>query len=175
MGCRPDAPFMLNLRMIRKQGEPAIRRGHNTGFTLIEVLLVVVIMAVLAGAILPAYMGTADDAKTSSLRHNLSVMQAQLEVYRVQHLNRYPAIQDNALLQLTSATNATGEIGQPGPTYPLGPYLVEAPMNPFDGSKKVTAVAVAGQKPTGVIGQFGGWQYDNSTGAFWPNNSEYYK
>jgi general secretion pathway protein G len=166
---------MLDLRMILKQGHPAIRRGRNTGFTLIEVLLVVVIMAVLAGAILPAYMGTADDAKTSSLKHNISVMEVQLEVYRVQHLNRYPTIQDNALPQLTSATNAAGEIGQPGPMYPLGPYLIEAPTNPFDGSKWVMSVATPGQKPTSVMGPFGGWQYDESTGAVFPNNRGYYK
>ena len=138
-------------------------------------LVVVVIMAVLAGAILPAYLGSAEDAKTSSLKHNLHVMEAQLEVYRAQHLNRYPTIQNNALPQLTSATNALGESGASGPSYPFGPYVIEAPMNPFDGGNKVTAVATAGQKPAGVVGQLGGWQYDETTGAFWPNNPEYYK
>jgi general secretion pathway protein G len=152
-----------------------IHRRRNAGFTLIEVLLVVVIMAVLAGSIIPRFLGTADDAKASSLKHNLHVMEAQLEVYRAQHLNRYPTIQDNALPQLTSATNAAGEIGASGPNYSFGPYVIEAPMNPFDGSKKVTAVAVPGQKPTGVVGTLGGWQYDESTGALWPNNAEYYK
>jgi general secretion pathway protein G len=152
-----------------------IRHGRRTGFTLIEVLLVVVIMAVLAGLIIPAYMGTADDAKSSSLKHNLSVIETQLEVYRSQHLNQYPTIQDNALPQLTSATNTAGEIGASGPKYPFGPYVIEAPMNPFDGSKKVVPVAVSGQKPSGVVGKLGGWQYDKTTGAFWPNNPEYYK
>jgi general secretion pathway protein G len=148
---------------------------RNAGFTLIEVLLVVVILAVLAGSIIPRFLGTADDAKTSSLKHNLHVMEAQLEVYRAQHLNRYPAIQDNALPQLTSATNAAGEMGASGPNYPLGPYIIEAPMNPFDGSKKVAAVVVPGQKPARVVGTLGGWQFDESTGALWPNNAEYYK
>jgi general secretion pathway protein G len=152
-----------------------IQSRHNAGFTLIEVLIVVVIMATLAGTIIPAYLTSADDAKTSSLKHNLHVIEAQLEIYRAQHLNHYPTIQNNALPQLTSSTNAAGEIGQPGPNYPFGPYIMEAPMNPFDGSKMVFPVAVSGQKPTGVIGTLGGWQYDPVTGAFWPNNPEYYK
>jgi general secretion pathway protein G len=152
-----------------------LRRRHNAAFTLIEVLLVVVIMAVLAGVIIPSFLNTADDAKSSSLKHNLSVVEVQLEVYRAQHMNRYPTIQDNGLPQLTTATNAAGKTGASGPDYPLGPYVLEAPMNPYDGSKKVTAVAVPGQKPTGVVGSLGGWQYDESTGAFWPNNAEYYK
>ena len=152
-----------------------IRHRRHAGFTLIEVLLVVVITAVLAGAIIPRFLGTADDAKTSSLKHNLHVMEAQLEIYRAQHLNRYPTIQDNALPQFIGATNTAGEIGQSGPKYPFGPYVIEAPMNPFDGSKAVTAVAVPGQKPSGVVNALGGWQFDESTGAFWPNHAEYYK
>jgi general secretion pathway protein G len=151
-----------------------IHGRHSAGFTLIEVLIVVVILAVLAGVIIPRYLTTADDAKQSSLKHNLHVMEAQLEVYRVQHLTRYPTIIDNGLPQMTSATNSAGDIGIAGPQYPLGPYLLEAPMNPYDGSKKVTPVAVPGQKPTAVVGSLGGWQYDESTGAFWPNNPECY-
>jgi general secretion pathway protein G len=152
-----------------------IRPRHNAGFTLIEVLIVVIIMAILAGTIIPAYLTTPDDAKTSSLNHNLHVIEAQLEMYRTQHLNHYPTIQDNALPQLINATNAAGEIGASGPSYPFGPYVMESPMNPFDGSKKVVPVAVSGQKPAGVVGTLGGWQYDPSTGMFWPNNPEYYR
>jgi hypothetical protein len=48
-------------------------------------------------------------------------------------------------------------------------------MNPYDGSKNVEAVGVPGQKPTGVAGTHGGWQYDVSNGALWPNNPECYK
>src|SRR5664280_2516019 len=100
-----------------------ILHRRNVGFTLIEVLIVVVIMAVLAGSMIPRFLGTADDAKTSTLSHNLHVMEAQFEIYRAQHLNQYPTIQGNALPQLTSATNAAGEIGSSGSPYPFGPYL----------------------------------------------------
>jgi general secretion pathway protein G len=145
------------------------------GFTLIEMLIVVAIMAIIASTVISRFMGTTDDAKTSSLKHNRQTVEALLEVYRAQHLNRYPTIQDAALPQLTSVTNAAGEIGTSGPNYPFGPYVVEAPVNPFDGSKKVTAVAEPGKQPTGVVGSLGGWQYDESTGALWPNNAEWYK
>ena len=166
---------MLDLSMVLDRGQSIIHRQRNAGFTLIEVLLVVVIMAILAGTVISSFLGTADDAKTSSLQHNLSVVEVQLEVYRAQHLNCYPTIQNNAMPQLSSATNAAGETGASGPQYPLGPYVTEPPMNPFDGSKTVVPVAVPGQKPIAVVGTLGGWQYDESTGAFWPNNPEYYK
>ena len=84
-------------------------------------------------------------------------------------------IQDNDLPQLTGATNVHGEIGVSGDDYPFGPYVNEAiPMNPFDESNKVTAVTVRGQKPTRAVGGLGGWQYDESNGAVWPNHPAYY-
>jgi len=149
------------------------RRAH--GFTLVEVLLVVVIVAVLAGVLIPRLTNSTEDAKASTLKHNLYVIEAQIEMYRAQHLNQYPAIKDNALPQLTASTNAAGEIGAQGPQYPFGPYLLEPPMNPYDGGKAVTAVAVPGQEPTAVAGNLGGWQYDATNGAIWPNNPEFYK
>jgi general secretion pathway protein G len=154
---------------------PLPRRRSPRGFTLIEVLLVVVIMAVLAGAIIPRFLTVSDDAKQSSMKHNLHLLEAQIELYRAQHLNHYPVLADNALPQLTSATNAQGEIGPAGPAYPFGPYILEAPMNPYDGSKSFVAVAVAGEKPTAVRGTLGGWQYDPSNGAIWPNHAEAYQ
>jgi len=152
-----------------------IALGRRLGFTLIEVLLVVIIVAVLAGAIIPRFLGTAHDAKASSLTHNLHVLEAQIELYRSQHGNQYPTIQSNALPQLARATNSSGEMGESGVAYPFGPYVLESPMNPYDGSKHVTAVAVAGQIPASVVGTLGGWQYDETTGAIWPNHAEHYQ
>jgi len=148
---------------------------NSSGFTLIEVLLVVIILAILAGMMITRFLDVADDAKQSSLKHNLAVLETQLEIYRAQHLNTYPKIVNNALPQLTNATNAQGEIGPPGPDYPFGPYLLEPPMNPYDGSKAVVPVEKNGERPTGVVGKLGGWQYDETTGAVWPNNPEAYQ
>lgn len=161
--------------MASKRGLATLKRRLSAGFTLVEVLIVVVIMAILAGTIISRFLDTTDDAKTSTLEHNMSVVQVQIELYRTQHLHQYPTIQDHALPQLISATNAAGEIGTAGTTHPLGPYLVEAPTNPFDGSKNVSAVSKAGEKPAGVADSSGGWQYDVTNGRFWPNNPEYYK
>jgi len=132
-------------------------------------------MAILAGTIISRLLNTADDAKASALQHNLSVAETQIVMYRAQHNSRYPTIQDQGLPQLLSPTNASGEIGPAGPQHPFGPYLLEAPMNPYDGSKKVVPVAAPGKKPAGVVGSSGGWQYDETTGALWPNHAEYYQ
>jgi prepilin-type N-terminal cleavage/methylation domain-containing protein len=150
-------------------------RASMHGFTMIEVLLVVVIIAVLAGTVIPRFLTATDDAKQCSLKHSLHLLETQIELYRVQHLNRYPQIITNGLPQLTSSTNALGEIGAAGPAFPFGPYILEAPMNPYDGSRNVVAVAVAGAKPSSTADGLGGWQYDATNGTVWPNNPEAYK
>jgi general secretion pathway protein G len=152
-------------------------RTHRcrNAFTLIEVLIVVVIMAVLAATIIPQFSSSTRDAKESSLKFNMHTLRSQIELYKVHHMGSYPTITNNDLPQLTNATNTAGETGAAGPNYPYGPYVDdELPANPFDGSNKVTAVAVPGDKPAAVVGTLGGWQYDVSNGAIWPNNPEYY-
>jgi general secretion pathway protein G len=152
------------------------RRRSHRGFTLIEVLIVVAVMAVLAGMILPQLGSSTADAKTSALEFDLRVMRAQIELYAVHHLGVYPPLQDNDLPQLTHPTDANGNIGPGGDAFPFGPYIASGklPENPFDGSNKVTAVAVAGKKPTRPVGNLGGWQYDETNGAIWPNHAGYY-
>ncbi len=145
------------------------------GFTLIEVLIVVALVAILAATVIPRFSSSTEDAMESALEYNLSVLRSQIEIYRAQHFGEVPQIQNNSLPQLTAATNAYGEIGAPGPSYPCGPYMKDGlPVNPFDDSNKVSPVAVPGQKPNAAVGTLGGWQYDESNGAIWPNHPGYY-
>ena len=149
---------------------------RRNAFSLIEVLIVVVIMAILAATMIPLFNDSTWDAKQSALRANIHLLHTYAEAYRIYHSGSYPAITNNDLPQLTSATSADGTIGPSGPDFPFGPYVTQQlPPNPFDGSRKVTPVARAGEKPTGVVGVLGGWQYDASNGFVWPNNPEYYQ
>jgi len=141
-------------------------------FTLIEVLIVVIIMAVLAATIIPQFSQSTDDARESSLKFNLHTIRSQIEMYRIHHLNTVPALATFAS-QMTHATNVSGEIT--GSNLIYGPYIQgELPNNPFTNTNTVVAVATAGTEPAAVVAGGAGWQYDASTGGFYPNNSEYY-
>jgi general secretion pathway protein G len=162
-------------RMNCHGSNPAADGCGRGGFTLIEVLIVVVIMAVLAGVLIPLVKAPTQDAKDATLKHSLHTMQSQLQLYRIDHVGSSPKIQEDSLPQLIKATNTQGATGLPGPDYPHGPYVAEIPPNPFGNSSKVAAVASPGKPPGGVVGTLGGWQYDETTGMIYPNNPEYFK
>lgn len=146
-----------------------MKRERSQGFTLIEVLIVVVIMAILAATVIPQFSSSTDDARESAVTFNAHSLRTQIEMYKVHHLGEYPEISGESLPQLTSKTNAAGDTGT-GDAYPYGPYLAgELPKNSYNDSNKVVAGTGAG-----VVAGGAGWQYDVNTGNIWPNSEEYF-
>jgi len=62
----------------------------QTGFTLIEILIVVLLLGILATVIIPQVSVSSDDAKLNTLKTNLGHMRSVIELYYSQHGNRYP-------------------------------------------------------------------------------------
>ncbi len=145
------------------------RRG---GFTLIEVLIVVVIMAVLAATIIPQFTNSSKDARESSIKFNLHSLRGLIEMYKLHHQGGLPS-GANSLEQLTKATNASGAVGTAGPTYPYGPYVQGAlPTNPFTNGNKVTLHTGTGL-PTASGATDAGWIYRPATGEIWIDHADY--
>ena len=150
------------------------RRG---GFTLIEVLIVVVIMAVLAATIIPQFSTSASDARESNMKFNLQSLRTQLELYKLHHGGSYPDGTNN-LEQLTKATDAAGNVstnGLPDSTHTLGPYINgELPAQPISGLNTVQLDAgAAGTPPTATAAPGGGWIYRASTGEIWIDHPDH--
>ena len=142
---------------------------RHCGFTLIEVLIVVVIMAVLAATIIPQFSSSTKDAQTSTVNFNSKTLRSQIELYRANHLSTYPAITNNALPQLTGTTDVNGNIGT-GAAFTFGPYLDAVPSNPFNGLATIGPVATPGTTPTVGDGKYG-YQYDVTTGNIFPDHT----
>jgi prepilin-type N-terminal cleavage/methylation domain-containing protein len=157
----------------------SIRR--HRGFTLIEVLIVVVIMAVLAATIIPQFASSTKDAKLSTLKFNQQSLRSQIDMYKTNHVGTYPPIVSGSLPGLLFCSDANGNMASPASTiadgtHIYGPYVNNQalPTNPFDGTTTVTAVATAGAVPTTTVSPAQGWQYDVTTGGLFPNNPEYF-
>src|SRR5262245_49874015 len=73
----------------------------RAGFTLIEVLIVVVIMATLAAVVIPQFSSSAEDAKAAGLKHNLHTLREIIQIYQAYHGGSSPSLVSGDLPGLT--------------------------------------------------------------------------
>jgi prepilin-type N-terminal cleavage/methylation domain-containing protein len=69
---------------------------QQAGFTLIEMLVVVLLLGILAMLIIPQISVSTDDARLNTLHANLGSMRNAIELYYHQHNEIYPGQNDNA-------------------------------------------------------------------------------
>ena len=133
-------------------------RTNSRGFTLVEILIVVIILGILAAIVVPQFTEASADAKVSALTSDLQTVRSQLELYKLQHDGDYPS---DIVTQLTTQTDVNGDEGSD-----FGPYLTKFPTNPFNSSAGVKTTDSAGSGDEG-------WWYDSSTGEFCPNDADH--
>src|ERR1043166_3369897 len=113
----------------------AVRRTTvKGGFTLVEILIVVIILGILAAIVIPQFTNASQDARKSSLTSQLQTIRSQVELYKLQHLDKTPTglstagdIADTvAWAEMTVKTDADQTVNVNGA---FGPYLQAAPIN----------------------------------------------
>ncbi|MBC7543637.1 MAG: type II secretion system protein [Candidatus Sericytochromatia bacterium] len=92
-----------------------MKKKNQEGFTLIELMVVIVIIGILVAIALPNFIGATDRAKIANVKSNAHTVQTMLESYGVDFGGKYP----------TSVANLQGEAQ-------TGAYW-KALSNPFDG------------------------------------------
>src|SRR6267142_3497968 len=111
-----------------------LARTRRTGFTLVEILIVVIILGILAAIVIPQFTNASQDARESSLLSQLQTLRSQIELYKLQHKDKLPDLVTN-WDPMTTKTNIDG-----GAVAPLdfGPYMQSAPTNPVNTLVNVT-------------------------------------
>lgn len=64
---------------------PTHARRQQRGFTLIEILIVVVILGILAAIVIPQFTNASQDAQVSAIKSQLQTVRSQIELYRVKN------------------------------------------------------------------------------------------
>jgi prepilin-type N-terminal cleavage/methylation domain-containing protein len=91
---------------------------HEKGFTLIELMVVIVIIAILAAVALPNFMGATEKARESAVRSAMKTLQTAIEMYATDHSGTYtnrledvkPYLPGNAFPK-SPATNSAYSLG----------------------------------------------------------------
>ncbi len=130
----------------------------RSGFTLVEILIVVVILGILAAIVIPEFTDASTQARESSLRSNLQTIRSQIELYQIQHNDDLPgAAADTTFVE---AMTETTDIGGSQTGTDFGPYVLRIPTNPFNNLSGVREDgAAAGANSDG-------WRLDTTSGAF---------
>lgn len=99
-------------------------RRHG-GFTLIEIMVVIVILGILASVVVPRIMDRPDEAKVVKAQTDIRALKAALDLYKLDNYN-YPST-DQGLEALTSRPS-----GNPEPrNYKQGGYVDRLPKDPW--------------------------------------------
>jgi general secretion pathway protein G len=169
-------------------------RTRKSGFTLVEILIVVIILGILAAIVIPQFTNASEDARKNSVTSQLQTIRSQLALSSVQHLDNAPpnlvTPAANPWMDLTEKTDGDKLYTADPAAGTCGPYLNSPPSNPLNNGTLVSSIsgnepkfgdAVAGGSantgwvfhvPTGKIfatTKTGGFVYDE-TGTL--NNAE---
>lgn len=129
----------------------SLRRAAHAGFTLIELMVVLVIIGVLAALIVPNVLDRADDARVTAARTDVSNLMQALKLYRLDN-QRYPTTEQG--LQALVTKPAT----EPVPPN-WKPYLEKLPNDPWGRPYQYLNPGVKGEVDVmslGADGQPGG-------------------
>ncbi len=137
---------------------------QNKGFTLVEILIVVVILGILAAIVIPQFTNASETAKASSLISQLQTIRSQLELARVEHNGYYPDLSTNWNYMTTATARSSTSAGAYTAGSDVGPYLQQAPKNPFQGTGGSDTVIALAADGTASADANSGWAYRQASG-----------
>lgn len=156
-----------------------LSRNSKSGFTLIEILAVTLILGVLAAVVIPQVGSASKESREAVLRSELKFLREQLSLYANAH--EHPAgfdamlgtySQATLVAQMIGITDYAGQISnQRTSEFRFGPYLSRIPDSPISG--KMDFIIVEGDDPIPAPDDSTGWIYKPKTLELYANSTIY--
>ncbi|CAG2133227.1 Type II secretion system protein G [Cupriavidus yeoncheonensis] len=153
---RRFSPLSANTQSMRSP-----RARGSRGFTLIEIMVVIVILGVLAALVVPKIMSRPDEARIVAARQDISSIMQALKLYRLDN-SRYPTTEQGLAALVAKPTT------EPVPNnWKGGGYLEKLPKDPWGHPYQYLNPGVRGEIDVfsfGADGQAGGSGNDADIG-----------
>ncbi len=116
--------FLATARLMQRN------HGSSAGFTFIEIMVVVAILAILAALVVPRIMGRTDDAKRTAAKVQIRNIEGALQLYKLDN-GVYPTTEQGlkALIEKPS-------VGVVPKKWKIGGYLPKLPEDPWGNPYK---------------------------------------
>lgn len=141
------------------------RTKRSRGFTLIEIMVVVVIMGVLAALVVPKLLSRTGESKVAAAKVDIATIMQALKLYKLDN-QRYPTTEQGLQALLTKPTAGPAANG-----WKEGGYLEKMPRDPWGAPYQMLSPGVKGEIDVfslGADGQPGGAGDDADIGS-WDN------
>ena len=129
-------------------------KNNQGGFTLIELVMIIVILGILAAVAIPKYQDLSTEAKEAAARSSLGSIRSGITIFYANEAVTNGTATWPTLAQLETANTVMAQ------SLPENPYATLAP------DSVVTGVTV-----NVIVGTRGGWAYNATTGQLWPNTN----
>lgn len=138
-------------------------KSWQGGFTLLEIMVVVVILGILAALVVPKIISRPDEARVIAAKQDIASLQQALKLYRLDN-HRYPTTEQG--LQALVARPTTSPVP---PNWKTGGYIERLPKDPWGNPYQYLNPGVHGEIDifsTGADGVSGGEGNDADIGSW---------
>lgn len=128
----------------------------DSGFTLVELVIIIIVLGILAVVAIPKYRDISKEARESSCRASLGALRSAISIWYA----------NEAVMMVTPGWPPLDSLNAPGVVMKQA-----IPPNPFAADSAHVVRSGHGLSKGQIIGGWGGWIYDDSTGEVWPNTN----
>lgn len=116
-----------------------MRQQRQRGFTLLEIMVVIVILGILASLVVPNLMGNKEKADHQKVVSDIVALESALDMYKLDN-SRYPTTEQGLQALVTKPST------QPEPrSYPQGGYIRRLPQDPWGADYQLLSPGQHGQ------------------------------